>query len=78
MKQPAPRPPRDGLPDDVQPKQRRAVHLGIAGGNVLRLELQPSFLQTVLQTVFGYAWFEWLFPEWTLPSRLILKKQKNN
>ncbi|KAK0655244.1 hypothetical protein B0T16DRAFT_314567 [Cercophora newfieldiana] len=52
--------------------------------NVLRLHLQASFLQSILQTVLGYlpcaiqAWFELLFPEWTLPSRLILKKQKKN
>lgn len=52
--------------------------------NVLRLQLQASFVQSVLQTVLGYlpytiqAWFESAFPEWTLPSQLILKKQKKN
>ncbi|KAK0640841.1 hypothetical protein B0T16DRAFT_418545 [Cercophora newfieldiana] len=52
--------------------------------NVLRLKLQASLLQTVLQAVLGYlpyaiqAWFEQMFPEWTLPARLILKKQKKN
>ncbi|KAK4241748.1 hypothetical protein C8A03DRAFT_12019 [Achaetomium macrosporum] len=51
--------------------------------NVLRLQLQASFLQSVLHTALGYlpcaiqAWFESSFPEWTLPPRLILKKQKN-
>ncbi|KAK5662930.1 hypothetical protein OQA88_6342 [Cercophora sp. LCS_1] len=52
--------------------------------NVLRLQLQASFLQSVLQTVLGYlpcaiqTWFESSFPEWTLPPQLILKKQKKN
>ncbi|KAK3689466.1 hypothetical protein B0T22DRAFT_172643 [Podospora appendiculata] len=52
--------------------------------NVLRLQLQARFLQSVLQMVLGYlpcamqAWFESWFPEWTLPPRLILKQQKKN
>lgn len=52
--------------------------------NVVRLQLQASFLQSILQTVLGYlprtihAWFESWFPEWTLPPHLILKKQKKN
>lgn len=52
--------------------------------HVLRLRLQASFLQSILQTVLSYflytvqAWFELSFSKWTLPPRLILKKQKKN
>lgn len=50
--------------------------------NVLRLQVQPSVAQSVIQAVVGClpsairTWFESSLPEWTLPSRLILKKHK--
>ncbi|KAK4655748.1 hypothetical protein QC762_305130 [Podospora pseudocomata] len=61
-----------------------ATRVNHVHSNVFRLRLQASFLQSILLTALGYlpctiqAWFESLFPEWTLPSQLILKKQKKN
>lgn len=48
---------------------------------LLRLQLETSLLHSAVQTVLGYfpdamqAWFASVFPEWTLPSQLILKMQ---
>ncbi|KAL2017963.1 hypothetical protein VTK56DRAFT_1495 [Thermocarpiscus australiensis] len=50
--------------------------------NVLRLHLQPSIVQRLIQVVAGFlpsrvrGWLDSSFPEWNLPSRVILKKQK--
>ncbi|KAK4152615.1 hypothetical protein C8A00DRAFT_16080 [Chaetomidium leptoderma] len=50
--------------------------------NVVRLRLQPSIAQQIVQLLVRrlpfsiQAWFESFFPEWSLPSQLILKKQK--
>ncbi|KAK3317700.1 hypothetical protein B0T19DRAFT_296467 [Cercophora scortea] len=52
--------------------------------NVVRLHLHASSLQSILLAVLGYlpraiqTWFDSWFPEWTLPPRLIIKKQKKN
>lgn len=51
--------------------------------NVLRLHLQPSIIQRFIQALVGFfpptirAWFESSFPEWNLPSQVILKKEKD-
>lgn len=48
--------------------------------NVLRLELQPSTMQRVVRFLFillphpARVWLEAAFPEWHLPSRLVLEK----
>ncbi|KAK4442787.1 hypothetical protein QBC34DRAFT_363173 [Podospora aff. communis PSN243] len=63
-----------------------AIPVNGVHANVFRLQLQTSYLQSFLTAVFGYlpaavrAWCKLgsLFPEWTLPPRLILKKQKKN
>jgi len=50
--------------------------------NVIRLNMQPSIVQSVLRAVIGcmpsaaQVWFRSSFPEWTLPPRLVLKKMK--
>ncbi|KXX77149.1 hypothetical protein MMYC01_207561 [Madurella mycetomatis] len=50
--------------------------------NVFHLQVQSSITQSVFQALLGYlpsairTWFESSFPEWTIPSQLILKKQK--
>lgn len=50
--------------------------------NVFRLHVQSSITQSVFQALIGHlpsairTWFESSFPEWTIPSRLILKKYK--
>jgi hypothetical protein len=52
--------------------------------NVLRLEVQPSFAQRLVQSLVGLlpssvrTFVESRFPEWTLPTRLILKRQKES
>ncbi|KAL2160782.1 hypothetical protein VTH06DRAFT_979 [Thermothelomyces fergusii] len=51
--------------------------------NVMRLHLAPSKLQSLLNAVLSFlpssakGWFEWLFPEWCLPSQVIFKKYKD-
>jgi len=50
--------------------------------NVLRLKLQPSVTDSIIQTILGYlppvirSRFESAIPEWTIPSQLIVKKVK--
>jgi hypothetical protein len=52
--------------------------------NILRLRLQPSTVQQVLQALVRRlpssirSWFERSFPEWNLASQLILKRQKED
>ncbi len=49
---------------------------------MLRLEVQPTFAQRLVQCLTHLfpspirSWIESRFPEWSLPRRLILKKQK--
>ncbi|KAK3373640.1 hypothetical protein B0T24DRAFT_271066 [Lasiosphaeria ovina] len=50
--------------------------------NVLRLHIRPTIVQRIVQALvrllpsFVGAWLESSFPEWNLPSQVILKKQK--
>ena len=50
--------------------------------NVIQLHIQPSLVQQLIQSLVNLlppparAWLGSCFPEWTLPSRLILKQQK--
>lgn len=52
--------------------------------NVFRLQVQSSTIHSIVQTIVGYlpsairTWFESAFPEWAIPSQLIVKKLKEN
>jgi hypothetical protein len=51
--------------------------------NVLRLRVRHSILQLAIQTLVGWlplslrSWVRSAFPEWFLPEKIVLKKQKS-